>query len=83
MTEKEKAAMGLLYDANDDEDLVLERLACKELCHDYNMLRPAETGKRIELIHRLLAKTKSVFWIEQPFFCDYGYNIEIGENFYA
>ena len=23
------------------------------------------------------------FWIEQPFLCDYGYNIEIGENFYA
>lgn len=26
---------------------------------------------------------KENYWIEQPFWCDYGYNIEIGENFYS
>ena len=26
---------------------------------------------------------KKLFFIEQPFICDYGYNIEIGKNFYA
>lgn len=32
---------------------------------------------------KLLGKTGENFWIEQSFWCDYGYNIEIGENFYA
>ncbi len=30
-----------------------------------------------------MGKTKEKFLIEQPFHCDYGYNIEIGENFYS
>ena len=32
---------------------------------------------------KILGATKENFLIEQPFMCDYGYNIEIGENFYA
>lgn len=32
---------------------------------------------------KILGKTKEKFFIEQPFVCDYGYNIEIGENFYS
>ena len=35
------------------------------------------------MLNQILGKTKENFWIEQTFFCDYGYNIEIGENFYA
>ena len=34
-------------------------------------------------MRRLLGKTKGKFFIEPPFRCDYGYNIEIGENFYS
>ena len=33
--------------------------------------------------YKILGKTGKVFLIEQPFMCDYGYNIEIGENFGA
>ena len=35
------------------------------------------------LIKNILGKTTDHFHIEQPFYCDYGYNIEIGENFYT
>ena len=35
------------------------------------------------ILKKLLGKTKEKFRIEQPFMCDYGYNIEIGENFYS
>lgn len=30
-----------------------------------------------------MGSTKENFLIEQPFMCDYGYNIAIGENFYS
>ena len=42
-----------------------------------------EIEKRIILLKKLLGKTKEKLHIEQPFMCDYGYNIEIGDNFYA
>lgn len=74
---------GVLYDANNDSLLTAERLRCKELCHEYNLLAPSQTEKRNEILRRLLGKTGRQFLIEQPFYCDYGYNIAIGENFYA
>lgn len=82
-TEKEKCRNGELYDANNDKELIAERLRCKEICCDYNGLRPSQIVERTELIRSLLGSVGSNFVIEQPFYCDYGYNIEIGENFYA
>ncbi|WP_438351759.1 sugar O-acetyltransferase [Paenibacillus sp. FA6] len=83
MTEKEKARKGLLYDNNHDKELLAERMRAKELCFDYNHLRPSQIVERNEILKELLGKTKSNFLIEQPFVCDQGYNIEIGENFYC
>ena len=82
MTEKEKCHNGLLYDANYDEELLKERSVCKDLCYEYNNLRPSMIEERSRIIRLLLGKTCKNFLIEQPFYCDYGYNIEIGENFY-
>ena len=83
MNDKEKMLAGQLYDGNYNEELINERLRAKDLCYDYNNLRPSEIDKRNEIIKKLLGKVKEHFWIEQSFWCDYGYNIEIGENFYA
>lgn len=83
MTEKEKMLAGILYDANNDPSLIQERLDCKELCREYNDLRPKEMNKRRDVIRRILGKVAGEFLIEQPFICDYGYNISIGKNFYA
>lgn len=83
MNEKEKMQKGLLYDANYDKELIEERLKCKTLCFRYNNLSPDKTDERRDIITRIMGKTGSNFLIEQPFICDYGYNIEIGENFYA
>lgn len=83
ISEKEKCRQGELYDANHDPELIAERLACKDRCHEYNQLLPSAIERREEIISRLFGKTGRSFLIEQPFFCDYGYNIEIGENFYA
>lgn len=82
-TEKQKAADGEYYNANYDPELIAERDRCKELYFEYNNLPPSHTEERNKLIKRILKKTGESFLIEQPFYCDYGYNIEIGENFYA
>lgn len=83
MTEKEKAAKGQLYDANNDPELVRERLACRSLCYEYNHLHPSMSAEREKRIKAILGKTGKSLWIESPFVCDYGYNVEVGENFYA
>lgn len=83
ISEKEKCRQGKLYDANNDAELIAERQACKLLCHEYNHLLPSEVKRREEIITGLFGKTGRNFLIEQPFQCDYGYNIEIGDNFYA
>lgn len=82
MTEKEKCSHGYLYDANNNKELIAERQSCKEKCYDYNILRPRQIEERERLIRALFGKTGEKFLIEPSFYCDYGYNIEIGENFY-
>ncbi|MCY7008328.1 sugar O-acetyltransferase [Fusobacterium simiae] len=83
MTEKEKMQKGMLYDANYDKNLLEERIKAKSICYDFNQLHPAEIEKQIEVMKKLLGKIKNNFSIIAPFWCDYGYNIEIGENFFA
>lgn len=83
MTEKEKARLGLLCDANYDEELLAERRRCKELCFQFNQLSPLKELEQKEIIGKLFGKTKENFCVTAPFYCDYGYNIEIGENFYS
>lgn len=83
MTEKDKMGRQMLYDANYDKELINDRIAAKELCFEYNSTRPSDGEKQKEFLTRLLGKTRENFCITAPFWCDYGYNIEIGENFYA
>lgn len=83
MTEREKMQKGLLYDANYDGELIAERMRCKDLCFSYNQTLPSHVGEQEKIIRRLFGKTGERFCITAPFWCDYGYNIEIGENFYT
>lgn len=83
MTEKEKSAAGLLYDANGDQALIQERNHAHHLNFEYNSIDPLDLEKRTSLMKSFLGKTGESFLVEQPFYCDYGYNISVGENFYA
>lgn len=83
MNEKEKMLNGLLYDANYDKLLFEERIKCKSLCYKYNNLPPEKTEERKALLKQLLGSVKNNYHMEQPFQCDYGYNISLGENFYS
>ncbi|MUP44457.1 sugar O-acetyltransferase [Gramella sp. BOM4] len=81
-SEKEKMLSEKPYLSSDDE-LATERLLAQSLCFEINHIPPAEIEKRNELYRKLLGSTGEKFLIEIPFHCDYGYNIEIGENFYS
>lgn len=83
MTEREKMRKQMLYDANYDAELIEARNAAKDLCWEYDWIRPSDSKAQADLMKKLLGKTKGSFTILAPFRCDYGYNIEIGENFFA
>ena len=83
MTEKEKMLANKMYDANYDAELLADRTQAKELCYDYNQLRPSDEAGQRKILKQLLGRTGEHFCITAPFWCDYGYNIELGENFYA
>lgn len=72
---------GLDYLAFDSE-LTQDRLEAKKLCHRFNQVSPDDKTQQAEVLNELLG-TLSEAWIEPFFYCDYGYNIHLGENFYA
>ncbi len=82
MNQKERMLKGLPYKAWLD-NLEEEREVCKGKIYEINMLKPNERERIPELIKALLGKTGKNVWIEPPFHCDYGWNIEVGEDFYA
>lgn len=83
MTEKEKAAAGLLYDANYNAGMLAERQAAAELCYDYNLLRPSQIEEKERILSRLLGHKGDNCVIVQPLHVDNGFNIEVGNNFFA
>lgn len=83
MTEFKKMINSKLYQANLDKNLLEFRIKAKDLCFEFNNTKPSDRKKQREIIKKLQIKTKGDFTIEAPFYCDYGKNIEIGENFFA
>ncbi|CAH2713067.1 Maltose O-acetyltransferase [Neobacillus rhizosphaerae] len=81
-TEKEKMINGELYNAADSE-LVKERENARRLTRLYNLTLETEGAKRTELLKELFGSTGENIYIEPTFRCDYGFNIHVGENFYA
>lgn len=81
MTEKEKMITGLPYDA-EAPTLRQDRLTARQLCFEYNNT-PPKKGRAIQILDKLLGKHGKNCCINPGFFCDYGYNIEIGDNFFA
>ena len=78
-TEKEKMLAGELYDPLDgqlSEERVKARLLLQQLnnsCEDY----PIERGR---IIKELIPNAGEGLWLQPPFYCDYGYNIIVGEK---
>lgn len=82
MNQKERMLANLPYKAWLD-GLAEERMENKKKIFKYNNLPPEQTVEKKKLIKEILGKTGNEINIEAPFHCDYGYNIEVGENFFA
>ena len=82
MTQKERMLAGLPYKAWLD-GLSEERLENQKRLYRFNHLPPEEWDRMDAMLKEILGKTGQTVHIMPPFHCDYGYNIEVGENFFA
>jgi maltose O-acetyltransferase len=74
-TAREKMLAGELYDPMDAE-LVSARERARELCWKLN----AKPAPDREVLRELFGAGGGTVWMQPPFFCDYGTNIELGER---
>jgi maltose O-acetyltransferase len=77
--ERQKMLAGQLYDALDPE-LVRERERARDLCRELNATADADHLRRRQLLLEIIAKGGDTVRVQPPFFCDYGWNIELGEQ---
>lgn len=82
MTTKERMLAELPYRASDPE-LGADNLANKRKLYEYNNMEPGNFKRQEELIKEIVGKCGEHIYVEPPFRCDYGKNIEVGENFYS
>lgn len=81
-TEYQKMLDGEEYSAVDKELLeMLNRV--KDLCWEYNQIRPTLIKERNLKLREILGKMDDDTFINQPFYCDYGKHIRVGKRFFA
>ena len=78
-TEREKMLAGELYDPLDPE-LVAARERARDFCQALNATRERDQDARRDILRQLFARGGETVWMQPPFFCDYGANIELGER---
>ncbi|MFD0770581.1 maltose acetyltransferase domain-containing protein [Bacillus sp. CGMCC 1.60114] len=81
-TEKEKMICGEMYAAADPV-LAQERECARTLTRKLNEIPETKHEERRAIVKELFGSTGDSIHIESSFKCDYGYNIHVGENFYA
>ena len=82
MTEKEKMLAGLPYDPA-DHTLAADRCRAQTLCRRICLDPFGEAAARTALLKELFGSTGTDVYVEPNFRCYYGYNIHVGEGFYA
>lgn len=81
-TEKEKMLAGELYIAWGDE-FANDKRRARRLLREFNNTDVEDKKATIKILKELFGSTGEYIHIEPNFRCDYGYNIHIGDNFYA
>ena len=83
MTEQEKAEAGFLYNPNRTTEMAKYRFKIQDAICEYNKLKPSQVKKRRDFLAKIFGKIGKKCNILPPFKCDYGFRIEVGENFFA
>lgn len=85
MTEKEKMLAGLPFYTGDPE-LMKDKAAARTAANRYNAIDDSEPDcavKRQESLHSIFGSCGTGAFIKPPFHCDYGYQISVGDHFFA
>lgn len=82
MNQQERMAAGLPYKPWLD-GLPQARLAARKKVFAFNHLDPEDQEGAVAILKALFGRTGRELWVEAPIHCDFGYNVEVGENFYA
>lgn len=85
MTNKELMLAGSPFIGGDAE-LMEDKAKARSISNKYNSIDDGDENckvERIKVLKQLLGKCKDTIFIKPPFRCDYGYNISVGENFFA
>lgn len=80
--QKARVRSGLMY-KDTTAELIAERARALELANAYNNSYGQPPEIRESLLAKLLGKIGTGVFFEPTFRCEFGYNIEIGDNFYA
>ena len=83
MTEQEKAEAGFLYNPNRTTEMAAYRFQVQDAIHKYNSFKPSQVKERRDYLAKIFGKIGKRCNILPPFKCDYGFRIEVGENFFA
>ena len=78
-SEREKMLAGEMYDPFDPV-LVAARERARDLCADLNSTRDRDGDERRRILIDLFGAGGDTVWMQPPFYCDYGTNIELGER---
>jgi maltose O-acetyltransferase len=78
-TEKEKMIAGEMYDPL-DQQLADHRVHARLLIKALNETREDDIAERSRILRELLPNASPDLWLQPPFYCDYGYNIQVGER---
>lgn len=82
MNHKERMLAGLPYKSWMD-GLPQEIMENARRVYEFNNCRPEDTKRAEQLIRSILGRAGKNISVRAPFHCDYGKNIEVGDNFYA
>lgn len=55
----------------------------KDLCQKFNSCEAKQMEEKKKILERLFQKEIDIIGIEPNFYCDYGFNIHLGKNFYS
>lgn len=80
MNMRERRDAGMAYIS--DDSIFEEQAVCRKILQKLNFMDRSDFEGIQEVVKDLLGKSENAF-INPPFYCDYGKNIEVGKNFFA
>lgn len=83
MSKKPIVPIDCLFQGCYNPEFEAEIVKCKNKCYKYNQLNPNDRESQEKILQELLGKMGKEVIFTPPFWCDYGYNISVGNYFYS